>query len=148
MTTASNWLLNWAIAFSTPHLTDPGSGNANLGAKVFFIWGSFCGLCIIFVWFFIYETKGLSLEQVDELYEKVAHAWQSQGFVPTVNFVEVHEIAGAAEPGSRRGTLADLEGLAHRRRSTHPGHGMQGISEKNNEEDVKEDFSHQSHSPV
>jgi len=31
----------------------------------------------------IYETKGLSLEEVDEMYEKVDNAWQSDGFVPS-----------------------------------------------------------------
>ncbi|KAK1089859.1 Plasma membrane low glucose sensor, partial [Friedmanniomyces endolithicus] len=39
MTTASNWLLNWAIAYATPYLVDAGPGNANLQSKVFFIWG-------------------------------------------------------------------------------------------------------------
>jgi MFS transporter, SP family, sugar:H+ symporter len=39
MTTASNWLLNWAIAYATPYMVDSGPGNANLQSKVFFIWG-------------------------------------------------------------------------------------------------------------
>lgn len=42
MTTASNWLLNWAIAYATPYMVDSGPGNANLQSKVFFIWGGFC----------------------------------------------------------------------------------------------------------
>lgn len=50
MTTASNWLLNWAIAYATPYMVDSGPGNANLQAKVFFIWGGFCFICIFFVW--------------------------------------------------------------------------------------------------
>jgi len=40
----------------------------------------------------IYETKGLSLEQVDELYAKVPRAWQSKDFVPTVNFQDIQEV--------------------------------------------------------
>jgi MFS transporter, SP family, sugar:H+ symporter len=48
MTTASNWLLNWAIAYATPYMVDSGPGNANLGSKVFFVWGSFCFVCIFF----------------------------------------------------------------------------------------------------
>jgi hypothetical protein len=36
--------------------------------KVFFLWGSTCLGCIIFAFFCIAETKGLSLEQVDILY--------------------------------------------------------------------------------
>ncbi|KIW26233.1 uncharacterized protein PV07_09346 [Cladophialophora immunda] len=91
MTSSSNWLLNWALAYATPYMVNPGKGNANLGSKVFFIWGALCVLCAVFVQFCIYETKGLSLEQVDELYEKVPHAWQSAGFVPTVSFAEVQQ---------------------------------------------------------
>jgi SP family sugar:H+ symporter-like MFS transporter len=37
-------------------------------------------------WFMIYETKGLSLEQVDELYGVVNKAWKSKGFVPQVTY--------------------------------------------------------------
>ena len=35
---------------------------------MFFLFGSFCALMGIFVWFFIPETKGLSLEKMDELW--------------------------------------------------------------------------------
>jgi len=112
MTTASNWLLNWAIAYSTPYLVDSGPGNANLQSKVFFIWGSFCFVCIFFVWAMIYETKGLSLEQVDELYAKVPHAWQSRTFRPTVSFQDVQEIQH-----DRHASLADIESAAMRKRS-------------------------------
>ena len=37
----------------------------------------------------IYETKGLSLEQVDELYGVVGKAWQSKSFVPSLSFQDV-----------------------------------------------------------
>ncbi len=33
--------------------------------KVFFTWGATCFACALFSYFFVYETKGLSLEQVD-----------------------------------------------------------------------------------
>jgi MFS transporter, SP family, sugar:H+ symporter len=96
MTTASNWLLNWAIAYSTPYLVNPGAGNANLQAKIFFLWGGCCLLCAFFVWGMIYETKGLSLEEVDEMYEKVNKAWKSNGFVPSREFGQEHENNAAA----------------------------------------------------
>jgi sugar porter (SP) family MFS transporter len=82
MTTATNWLLNFAIAYSTPYMVD--AEHANLQSKVFFVWGCFCLIAIAFVWSLIYETKGLSLEQVDELYEIVDKAWQSKAFRPQV----------------------------------------------------------------
>ena len=94
---------------------EQGKGNAGLGSKVFFIWGGFCCICMAFVWFFIYETKGLSLEQVDELYAKVSQARNSKGFVPTVQFTDIRE-EGAIE--NRRATLAELEQAAVRRKSS------------------------------
>ncbi|KAH0544218.1 hypothetical protein FGG08_001663 [Glutinoglossum americanum] len=119
MTTATNWLLNWAIAYSTPYLVSPGAGNANLGVKVFFIWGSCCFICIAFVYFFIYETKGLTLEQVDELYEKVSKAWKSNDFVPSVSFREIEEELAQ----HRKASLAEVEQAVLRRKSMAAGAG-------------------------
>ncbi|KAK7677399.1 hypothetical protein QCA50_019615 [Cerrena zonata] len=81
LATASNWLWNWAIAYATPYLVD--KEHANLGSKIFFVWGGFNLVNVLFSFLFIYETKGLTLEQVDELYENVSHAWLSSKFVPS-----------------------------------------------------------------
>jgi SP family sugar:H+ symporter-like MFS transporter len=89
LTTATNWLFNWAIAYATPYMVNENEGN--LKSKVFFIWGTCCFVCIAFVYFMIYETKGLSLEQVDELYEVVSKAWQSKNFRPQVRFADVEK---------------------------------------------------------
>ena len=69
LSVASNWLWNFGIGYATPYLVNTGPGNAGLGVKVFFIWGSTCLGCLIFTYFCIPETKGLSLEQVDLLYQ-------------------------------------------------------------------------------
>jgi sugar porter (SP) family MFS transporter len=69
---ASNWLWNFAIGYATPYLVNkstPEMKTAGLGVKVFLIWGSTCAGCALFTFFFVAETKGLSLEQVDELYK-------------------------------------------------------------------------------
>lgn len=117
MTTASNWLLNWAIAYSTPYMVNGGKGNANLQAKVFFVWGGFCLICAIFVYTMIYETKGLSLEQVDELYAKTSAAWKSKGFRPTISFAEVQDVRGSVGGGGRHLSLADIEADVGRKKS-------------------------------
>ncbi|KAF2798373.1 high affinity glucose transporter RGT2 [Melanomma pulvis-pyrius CBS 109.77] len=109
MTTASNWLLNWAIAYSTPYMVD--ADHANLQSKVFFVWGSFCFVCIAFVWFMIYETKGLSLEQVDELYGVVTQAWKSKSFRPQVQFADVDVNQ------HRNMSMADIAANQERKRS-------------------------------
>lgn len=91
MTTATNWLLNWALSFATPYLVNYGPGNANLQSKIFFIWFCCCFLCIAFTYFMIYETKGLTLEEVDELYSEVSSARKSVGWKPTVTFRQIKE---------------------------------------------------------
>ncbi|KAK9234581.1 hypothetical protein V1525DRAFT_412626 [Lipomyces kononenkoae] len=80
---ASDYLFAFVVSFITPYLIDSTHGSANLGPKVFFIWGS-CSLVMTFVvYFWIFETKGYSLEQVDELYANVRYAWKSASYVPT-----------------------------------------------------------------
>ncbi|KAH9482121.1 Major facilitator-type transporter ecdD [Psilocybe cubensis] len=76
LSVASNWLWNFAIGYATPYLVNPttyginGEKAANLGVKVFFIWGGTCAGSFIFTYFFIPETRGLSLEQIDRLYKE------------------------------------------------------------------------------
>jgi MFS family permease len=59
MSVASNWLWNFAIGYATPYLVNPtttgvnGVKAANLGVKVFFIWGSTCLGCFLFTYFFV-----------------------------------------------------------------------------------------------
>lgn len=122
MTTATNWLLNFAIAYSTPYMVNDGPGNANLQSRVFFVWGSFCFVCIAFVWFCIYETKGLTLEQVDELYGIVSKAWKSKSFRPQVSFRDVEDAGKSgrsmsmvemAEETQRRQSAASIERQNH-----------------------------------
>ncbi|KAI9737387.1 MAG: High-affinity glucose transporter rgt2 [Cirrosporium novae-zelandiae] len=99
ITTSMNWLFNWALAYATPYMVDSGAGNADMGSKVFFIWGGFCCASIAFVYFMIYETKGLSLDQIDELYATADHAWTSGGFLS----VDGGVVARPGNGGSRDG---------------------------------------------
>jgi MFS family permease len=93
VSTASNWLLNFGIAFGTPFMTDTkGSPDAvNLGSRVFFVWGAFCIVAIAFVWCMVYETSKISLEQIDEMYERVDHAWNSRRFEPSWSFQQMRD---------------------------------------------------------
>ena len=121
MTTASNWLLNWAIAYATPYLVNNNPGQppqgVDLKSKIFFIWGSCCAICFVFVYTMVYETKGLSLEQVDELYAKVSKAWKSSKFVPTVSFQDVQQ----TDADKRHMSLTEVEGVAERKKSVASG---------------------------
>jgi len=120
LATASNWIWNFAIGYATPYLVDDAPGSAKLGSKVFFIWGGANFLCILFAYCFIYETKGLSLESVDELYETVPSAWKSKGFIPTDhNFsrkVAGDEVYDETKPGVEN--IEDTKGGVLEQRST------------------------------
>ncbi|PHH60572.1 hypothetical protein CDD81_1544 [Ophiocordyceps australis] len=90
LSTASNWVLNFGISYSTPFMVGQSVDNAKpFGPKIFFIWGAFCILAVLFVWCMVYETSKISLEQIDEMYERVNHAWNSKGFVPNWSFQQI-----------------------------------------------------------
>ena len=75
-----------------------GTNEGNLGAKVFFVWGSLCACCFAYAYFLIPETKGLSLEQVDRMFEET-NARNSSKWVPHSTF--------ATDMGiTEKGTLA------------------------------------------
>lgn len=113
ISTASNWLLNFSLGYGTPYLVNRGQGYANLQARVFFIWGTFCALAVVFVWAMVYETSRISLEQIDEMYERVDRAWNSKSFQPSWSFQEMRDegvsasgiqLADTEEPRRRTGT--------------------------------------------
>ncbi|OAA54164.1 Sugar/inositol transporter [Niveomyces insectorum RCEF 264] len=98
VSTAANWVLNFAIAYSSPFMTSDGKGTAQLGARVFFIWGAFCIVAVFFVYFMVYETSKISLEQIDEMYERVPKAWHSRAFEPSWSFQQMRDF-GFSESG-------------------------------------------------
>jgi len=61
-------LLTFITGVIVPYMIDPSSGN--LGSKVFFIWGGLCFCSIFWAYFFVPETRGLTLEQVDKMMGK------------------------------------------------------------------------------
>ncbi|PKS13169.1 hypothetical protein jhhlp_000513 [Lomentospora prolificans] len=62
---ATQWLFNFVIARTVLTMQNT-MGKAGYG--MFFMFGTFDLLMFIFVWFFIPETKGISLEKMDELF--------------------------------------------------------------------------------
>lgn len=92
VSTASNWLLNFGISFGTPYMVEEGSGYANMGTRVFFVWGAFCVVAALFAWGMVYETSKISLEQIDEMYERVSKAWHSENFEPSWSFQQMRDL--------------------------------------------------------
>ncbi|CAH0047574.1 unnamed protein product [Clonostachys solani] len=62
ISTCSNWINNFIIGLITPPLVQA----TGFGAYIFF--GAFCVIAFVYVWFFVPETKGKSLEEMDEVF--------------------------------------------------------------------------------
>ncbi|KAF2124278.1 general substrate transporter [Dothidotthia symphoricarpi CBS 119687] len=98
-------LWNFVIGFITPYLMNEEYGN--LKTKVFFVWGSTCTLCVLFAYFFVPETKGLALEQVDRMLEETTPRG-SRKWVPCAMY------AGRDEASLGRGGKTGSLGAAQR----------------------------------
>jgi sugar porter (SP) family MFS transporter len=83
LSTASNWLWNTIIATITPYMV--GENRGNMKSSVFFVWGSLCTLAFLYTYFFVPETKGLSLEQVDKMMEETTPRTSAK-WKPTTTF--------------------------------------------------------------
>ncbi|KAI9375396.1 general substrate transporter [Aspergillus egyptiacus] len=62
---ATQWLFNFVVARAVPSMLATVGAN---GYGAYMIFACFCFSMFVFVWFFVPETKGLSLEKMDELF--------------------------------------------------------------------------------
>ncbi|EDO15762.1 hypothetical protein Kpol_1049p20 [Vanderwaltozyma polyspora DSM 70294] len=73
----ANWLWGFLISFFTPFITE----------AINFYYGYVFMGCLVFSWFYVFffvcETKGLSLEEVNEMYEEGVLPWKSPNWVPS-----------------------------------------------------------------
>ncbi|KAF6068829.1 High-affinity hexose transporter HXT6 [Candida albicans] len=100
---ASNWLWGFLISFFTSFITDAIHfyyGFVFMGCLVF---------SIFFVYFMVYETKGLTLEEIDELYSTKVVPWKSAGWVPPSEEEMATSTGYAVMPNQQRNTFNDLQ---------------------------------------
>ncbi|KAK0611997.1 general substrate transporter [Immersiella caudata] len=83
LSTASNWLWNTIIAVITPYMV--GTRRGNMKSSVFFVWGGLCTAALVYTYFLVPETKGLSLEQVDKMMEETTPRTSAK-WKPTTTF--------------------------------------------------------------
>jgi sugar porter (SP) family MFS transporter len=95
LSTSSNWFWNCIIGIITPYLVADQPHSAKLGSHVFFMWGGLCCISFLFAYFFVPETKGLTLEQVDKMLEestpRTSRKWKpTTTFAAQMNLAEKH----------------------------------------------------------
>lgn len=75
----ANFVFAWLSSYCTPYFINPES--LNWGPKYCYIWGASNFILAVFVFFFVPETRGRGLEQLDELFEKKVPAWKFAGYI-------------------------------------------------------------------
>ena len=68
LASAVNVISQFVVSFTVPYLLY--APYANLGPKLGFIYGSFAASGLVFVFFFVPECRGLSLEEIDHLFNE------------------------------------------------------------------------------
>ncbi|OJJ50375.1 hypothetical protein ASPZODRAFT_13459 [Penicilliopsis zonata CBS 506.65] len=94
---ASNWLFNGIVVTITP------SSLASIGWKYYIVWAVFNASFIPIVYFLYPEVRGLSLEQIDHIFEGKGHGWSclTQGVRESVHVLDGEEyLHGRSESDS------------------------------------------------
>jgi sugar porter (SP) family MFS transporter len=90
---SANWIFNFAIAMFTP------AAFKNITWKTYIIFGVFCVVMFIHVFFLFPETKGKSLEEINQIWEKKIPAWKTASFEPErPSLSEIKETDGGRAP--------------------------------------------------
>lgn len=69
----------WLTTFTAPYFINPQS--LNWGPQYGFIWFPSCFIGVVWVFFFLPETKGRTLEEIDEMFEQRLAARKFRGYV-------------------------------------------------------------------
>lgn len=76
LSTASNWIWNFLLAFFTPFIT----------SAIDFRYGYVFSGCLLIaaaiVYFFVIESQGRTLEEIDDMYLQHVKPWKSSQYVP------------------------------------------------------------------
>lgn len=104
-----NAFFGWMVSFFSPYFIN--SDKLNWGPKYGYIWGGSNLILAVWTWVFVPETKGRSLEQLDELFEKRVGARQFSLYVverPLVDDIFASHMEG------RNGKISPEHHVEHR----------------------------------
>jgi hypothetical protein len=82
ITTASNWIFNFALGYFTP------PAFVNIKYKTYFIFGVFSFAMAVLAFFMFLETAGKTLEEVEHIFTDKVPAWKTRVNYKTIRAVE------------------------------------------------------------
>ena len=91
----ADWLWNFLLSFFAPRIAE------DIGPLILLIFFGMLVFGFVYVYLFIPETKGLSLEEVDELYRSGVKPWNSASWRPSEKHIHdaVPEVREVKEKG-------------------------------------------------
>lgn len=110
LSTASNWLWNFLLAFFTPFIV----GDIDFLYGYVFAGCNIAGLLLIY--FFVIEGQGRTLEEIDTMYILGVKPWQSANWVapPPEEIAKIRREAGTADDVAEAGEIAPPVGTLDR----------------------------------
>ena len=75
--TSANWIFNFLISFFTPYITNA------IDFRYGYVFAACCFTGAFIVYFFVPESQGRTLEEIDTMYIMKVPAWKSSGWKPT-----------------------------------------------------------------
>ncbi|KAK0377004.1 high-affinity glucose transporter [Colletotrichum limetticola] len=100
LSTSTNWFWNMILAFAVPPLL------WNINYKMYYIFATFNALAFLHTAFFAPETKGFTLEEMDDVFNSGLPAWKTHQKKSRLDDIE-REIAAGNLKVSRHGAVAD-----------------------------------------
>ncbi|OAQ29931.1 general substrate transporter [Linnemannia elongata AG-77] len=126
LSTASNWAFNFALAYAVPPLLE------SIQYRTYFIFAAFCVAMTVHVFFMFPETKGRTLEEMDELFNSDIPAWKTHS-QPVSHLDRDIEELKLNQEHSRHSQLdnngKNPDDLVHPHDSTVPPHGTDNMGQ-------------------
>ncbi|TVY67545.1 Maltose permease MAL31 [Lachnellula suecica] len=101
-----NFVFGWLCAFCTPYFINPDA--LDWGPKYGYIWGASNVILVVWVYFFVPETKSRSLEQLDELFQKRVPTWKFPAYVTEHQLVDADKTAVSDPEIARDGKVGTV----------------------------------------
>ena len=92
LATSGNWLFNFALGYFVPPAFE------NIQWRTYLVFAIFCIVMTIHFFLAFPETKGVTLEEIDEIFEANVPAWRTAGLVQAN---KLEKIAKAIEDGEK-----------------------------------------------
>lgn len=109
VTTASNWIFNFALSYFVP------PAFVNIQWKVYIIFGVFCTVMTIHVFFMFPETSGKTLEEVENMFNEGVSAWKTR-----VEFQKIRKAEGGVIDDEKSAGLHAVESPVHNEKAELP----------------------------